>query len=447
MEDLDTRYARAADGTHIAYQVGGTGPDAVWIPNWFSDLELEREPGHPFRAVTDRIRGFARLVTFDQRGSGVSDPIAGGTTPTLEDGVDDLALVLDAAEAGPATLIAVDSAGPIAMLFAASRPERVSGLVLINTFARARYAPDYPAGVTDADVERTLSRIESQWGTGAFSERVAPSAAAGAGALSGSARGERQIASPGAAVQRMSVAFATDVRHVLATIQSPTLVVHRRENRWVRVDHGRYLAERIGGARLVELDGKDHYIVMEADRDPVIDEIEEFITGHRQSVNARRILATVLFSDIVNSTEQAAGMGDAAWHRLLDRHDGATARQIERFQGRPIKTLGDGVLATFDGPGRAVHCGAAIRDAARQLGLEVRVGLHTGEVELRDDNDITGVAVTIARRIADKAAGGDVVVSRTVVDLVAGSGLDFDPAGEHHLKGVALPWHLFRLRP
>lgn len=445
MEDLDTRYARAADGTHIAYQVGGTGPDAVWIPNWFSDLEIEREPGHPFRAVTDRIRGFARLVTYDQRGSGVSDPIAGGATPTLEHGVDDLKLVLDVAESLQATLIAVDSAGPIAMLFAASRPERVSGLVLINSFARARHAPDYPAGVTDAAVERTLTRIESQWGTGAFSERVAPSAAAVPGALRGTARGERQIASPGAAVQRMRVAFDTDVRHVLATIQAPTLVVHRRDNQWIKVEHGRYLAEHIGGARLVELDGKDHYLI-DADRDPAIDEIEEFITGHRQSVNAKRILATVLFSDIVNSTEQAAGMGDAAWHRLLDRHDGATARQIERFQGRPIKTLGDGVLATFDGPARAVHCGAAIRDAARQLGLEVRVGLHTGEVELRDDNDITGVAVTIARRIADKAASGDVVVSRTVVDLVAGSGLDFDPAGEHHLKGVALPWHLFHLR-
>lgn len=445
MEDLDTRYARAADGTHIAYQVGGTGPDAAWIPNWFSDLELEREPGHAFRAVTDRIRGFARLMTYDQRGSGVSDPIAGGTVPTLEHGVDDLALVLDAAESRQAILIATDSAGPIAMLFAASRPERVSGLVLINSFARARYAPDHPDGVSDAYVERTLSWIESEWGTGAFSERVAPSATAGA--LRGTARGERQIASPGAAVQRMRVAFDTDVRHVLATIQAPTLVVHRRDNRWVRVEHGRYLAEHIAGARLVELDGRDHYLLAEADRDPAIDEIEEFVTGHRQSVSAKRVLATVLFSDIVNSTTQAAAMGDAAWHRLIDRHDDATARQIERFQGRPIKTLGDGVLATFDGPARAVHCGAAIRDAARQLGLEVRVGLHTGEIELRSDNDITGLAVTIASRIADRAAGGEVLVSRTVVDLVAGSGLDFDPAGEHHLKGVALPWHLFRLRP
>ena len=434
-----TRYAKVGDD-HVAYQVMGVGPlDVVLIPAWFSNVEAiwDLEPAARF---LERLASFSRLVIFDRRGTGLSDPVLPSGQPFFEQSSDDLFAVLDAAGVEDAAIVGCDGGGPVAMLAASTHPQRVSALVLVNTFARLGRAPDYPAGVPTRLLDTWLAAATSQWeGDPAFGLN-APSAAGNEELAAQFTRFLRLAASPGVGYTTRRVLHAIDVRDVLPSIQAPTTVIHRRADRMVRSQHGRYLAEHIPGARLVEVAGDDHLFYM-GDSDAILAEIEEFLTGARH-VDASRALATVLFTDIVDSTHLTAAIGDRRWRDLLDEHDRTITRLVARFQGGLIKGTGDGVLATFDGPGRAVRCAMAIRDAVNRLGLDVRAGLHTGEVEQRD-GDITGMAVVIARRVCDAAAAGDIIVSRTVTDLVVGSGLAFADRGPQALKGVPGDWHLF----
>jgi pimeloyl-ACP methyl ester carboxylesterase len=436
-----TRYARV-DDDHVAYQVTGNGsPDVVLIPSWFSNVEMIWELP-PAARFLQRLATFSRLLVFDRRGTGLSDPTPSSTGSFFEHFGDDLVAVLDDAESERAALVGCDGGGPVAMLTAASHPQRVSALILVNTFARLAHADDYPAGVPEHVLRYWLTNTDRQWGGDPGFEVNAPSLVGDQplGALF--TRYLRLSASPGVARTTRAVLHSLDVRDILPAIQAPTLVIHRRDDRMVRVDAGRYLAARIPHARLVELPGDDHLFYF-GDSDAIADEIEEFLTGVRR-VEISRVLTNVLFTDIVSSTKLTATLGDRRWRALLDEHDRLAASIIERFQGTVVKTTGDGVLATFDGPARAVRSAAAIREAVRALGVDVRSGLHTGEVERRGD-DITGLAVVIARRICDLADAGEIVVSRTVTDLVIGSELQFGGRGSHSLRGVPGDWQLFRL--
>jgi pimeloyl-ACP methyl ester carboxylesterase len=436
----ETQYARCADGVHVAYQVFGTdGPDVVFIPGFVSHLELTWQmPG--LSRFMERLAAFSRVITFDKRGTGLSDPVPVSELPTLEQRMDDLRAVMDGAGSERAVIVGVSEGGPMATLFAASHPDRVAGLVLIATTARFRYADDAPWGWSDRLVQFNLEYTESSWGTGASIEALAPTAVADP--LFDPGRFERSAASPGAATALVRMVADTDARAVLSSISAPTLVVHRTEDPIIRVEAGRDLAARIPGARLVELPGADHAFF--SDPDPVCDQVEEFVTGAPAHGEPDRVLATMLFTDIVGSTRMAAEVGDRRWRELLDAHDTVVGRQLERFRGRSVKHTGDGHLAAFDGPARAIRCGLAIRDGVRALGLTVRVGIHTGEVELRGD-DLAGISVVTAARVMAHADDDEVWVSSTVRDLVAGSGLRFEDRGEHDLKGVPGAWQLWEV--
>jgi class 3 adenylate cyclase len=445
MDDVpETRYARSGD-IHLAYQVLGSGPlDLVIVPDWFTNLENAWEYP-PWEHCVRRLARFSRVILYDQRGSGLSDPISLAELPSLEQAVDDLRVVLDAVAADRPALFGRDLSGPVCMLFAAGHPDRTSALVLFHTYARLARAPDHPIGIIEAEaVEEVLAGLGEQWGRGSFARLLNPSLPDDAATRARAARAERRT-SPGAAMAFTRMAFETDVRPALSAIQAPTLVLQRRDNQWVTAAHGRHLAEHVKGARYVELPGNEHDATG-GDTDAWIDEVEEFLTGVRPAAEPERVLATVLFTDIVASTQRQSAVGDRRWKELLDRHDQVVRRQLERFRGHEVKTTGDGMLATFDGPARALRCAVAVRDAARQLGLEVRAGLHTGEIEMRDKGDITGVAVTVAARVEALAAPGEVLASRTVVDLVAGSVIQFEDRGENELKGVRGTWRLFSVR-
>jgi pimeloyl-ACP methyl ester carboxylesterase len=436
----ETRYARVGDD-QVAFQVVGEGRrDVVVIPAWFSNVEAmwDLEPAAQF---LERVAAFARLIVFDRRGTGLSDPVPAVPGPYFEQFSDDLVAVLDAAGSERAALIGCDGGGPVALLAAATYPRRIEALVLVNTFARLAQADDYPVGAPPAVLEDWLAAVDGQWGSGDTGFALtAPSAVGDERLARQFTRLLRMSSSPRMAVATRRVLHAIDVRDVLASVQAPTLVIHRVGDRMIRVGHGRYLAEHIPGAHLVEMPGDDHLVYM-GDHEPILDEIEEFLTGARR-VAAERVLATVLFTDIASSTEQAAALGDRRWRALLDDHDRAVHGLVARFRGELVKDTGDGVLATFDGPGRAVSCARASRDAVARLGLPMRAGLHTGEVERRGD-DITGMAVVIGRRVCDLAEPGEIVVSRTVSDLVVGSDLSFSQRGTHHLKGVPGTWELY----
>ncbi|GAA4290143.1 adenylate/guanylate cyclase domain-containing protein [Mycobacterium paraffinicum] len=416
----------------------GEGPDLVVAPGFISHLEIMWEEPSVAHFYS-RLASFRRVITFDKRGTGLSDPAT--HAPTLEESVDDLRAVMDAAGCESADVVGISEGGTMAMLMTASHPDRVNALVLYGTFTRLLRAPDYPLGVTEEQLSKLVKLSASGWGEGVGLGGWAPSRRGDAGLRRWWARVQRMAASPGMVRNIFALYPQLDIRDVLSAIQVPTLVLHRRDDRMVRVEMGRYLADRIRGAKFVELDGTDHLFFTD-DADTLLDEIEEFLTGVRPLPAVERVLATVLFTDIVDSTQQAVKLGDQRWKELLGRHDAQVRRQLERFRGREVNTTGDGFLAQFDGPARAIRCAMAIRDALRSLGIEVRVGVHTGEVELRDD-DISGIAVHIAARVAAAAAAGEVLVSRTVVDLVAGSGLGFAARGEHTLKGVAGEWQLF----
>jgi class 3 adenylate cyclase len=431
MDVPETKYARAGD-VHIAYQVVGNGPlDLIFVPNWAHPIELMwHQP--PFERFLKRLASFSRLICFDKRGSGASDRGRDPTVATLEGWMDDISLVTDAVGSEKAAILGYDTGGPLAILFAASNPERTTALVLYGTFA---------SGAQALDETMTRSRQHPMWGQGGRLEQLAPSAAQDPRLRSWWGQFERAGNSPEPANAVFRMIFESDVRHVLPVIHVPTLVLHRTGDRFIDVANGRNLRDEIPGAEYLESPGENHLPWL-GDSDAITGEIERFITGVRPSVESDRVLATVLFTDIVASTEKESTLGDRRWRDLLDRHDKLALEQIERFRGRLVKSTGDGLLATFDGPARGVRCAREIESCLRELGIEIRAGLHTGEIELRGE-DVTGIAVTIARRICDSAATGEQLVSRTVTDLVAGSGLEFEDRSERELKGVPGRWQLY----
>jgi class 3 adenylate cyclase len=439
----EVQFARTADGLHIAFQVLGNGPvDLLFEPGQGGSLlgwEIR-----PYAQLLYRLASFSRLILFDLRGTGLSDPLARWEEPSLEDRAREMLDVLDAVGSERAAVVANNAGGLRAMFFAAAYPKRTSAVVLHGCYARLAWADDYPWGVPSHLLDQAIAPI----GAGAAPEVftglnvIAPHALQDSEFVSQWYRRSLSVFSPARARAGAEAAVYADVRPLLPAIQAPTLVLYRRGDRLAGKPYANYLAEHIADAILVEVPGDDNLICV-GDFDPDVEEIEEFLTGARHAPDTDRVLATVLFTDIVGSTERAAELGDRAWRDLLDRHDQVVRRQIERFRGREVKTVGDGFVATFDGPGRAIHCACAIRDAARALGIEVRVGLHTGEVEMRGD-DVAGMAVHIGARVAACAGPGEVLVSGAIPPLVAGSGLVFEDRGEHELKGVPGTWRLYR---
>jgi pimeloyl-ACP methyl ester carboxylesterase len=437
----ETKYARAGDA-HIAYQVFGQGEtDLVWMPHWATHLELLWED--PLSAAFFQgLASFSRVIMFDKRGVGLSDPVALAAPLTVESWTEDLSAVLDAVGSQRAAVAASDMAGFIGVLFSATHPDRTTALVLVNATARVRRAPDYPIGLPDHLAEWLVAAYDDGWGAAAPTLGIMdPSVADNEGYLAWVSRYQRATASPGTIGPMVRMVLDTDVRGVLSAIRVPTLVLHRADDAYVRADHGRYLADHIPGARYVELPGADHTPEL-GDADAIVAQMQSFLTGDWPITAPDRVLTTVVFTDIVGSTARAAELGDRRWKELLDAYDNFVLRQLDRFRGRQVKSTGDGTLATVDGPRRAIACAVAIREGVRALGLEVRAGLHAGEVELHGE-DLAGIAVHLAERVCSSAKPSEVLVTRTVVDLVAGSGITFEDRGEHQLKGVPGTWRLY----
>jgi class 3 adenylate cyclase len=435
-----TQYTKSG-GLHIAYQVTGGGPlDLIVVPGFVSHLEHQWE--HPWSArFFERLGSFSRLIRFDKRGTGLSDRVGG--IPTLEQRMDDVRAVMDAVGSQRAALFGVSEGGPMSLLFAATYPLRISALVLYGCYARRSWAPDHPWGHTEEEWRAMIDTIEERWGQG--SDGRAPSASGDESYRQWWGTYQRLAASPGAAVSVMQMNKEIDVRSILSAIRVPTLVAHRTGDRVIRVEQGRFLAEHVPGARLVELAGVDH-APWAGNMDAILDEVEEFLTGDRHAPETDRVLATVLFTDIVGSTERAAALGDRKWRDLLEGYYALARRELARFRGREVDTAGDGFFASFDGPARGIRCGAAIAAGVRPLGIEVRAGLHTGECEVIGEK-VGGIAVRIGARVAGLAKPGEVLVSNTVKDLVAGSGIGFEERGAHVLKGVPGEWRLFAVAP
>jgi class 3 adenylate cyclase len=443
VETAETRYAKSGD-RHIGYQVLGDGPIDLLALNAGCDVWIDRDDEPHWSRFDRRLASFSRLIRFDPIGVGLSDPRASGAGPTIDGWVQDAIAVLDAVDSSRAAVFGVSVGGLAAMTLSATYPERISALVLMHCHARIARDTDYPWGWPQHILDRFLDSVTDPTYEGDGIDDVAVSAPSLASDVEFRAwwkRAGERSASPAVARSNNVLAFGADIRSVLPSITTPTLVLHRVDNTLLPIAHGRYLAENIVGAKLVELPGRDHLCFV-GETDELLGEVEELLTGNRATPDAERMLATILFTDIVDSTKRAASTGDRRWGELLDNHDRMAARQVQRFGGRRVKSTGDGILATFDSPARAIQCGLAICDGARQLGMEVRVGLHTGELERRGD-DVAGIAVHIASRVESHAQPGEVWVSRTVSDLVTGSGIAFDDRGEHQLKGVPGTWHLF----
>jgi class 3 adenylate cyclase len=439
----ETQYAKSGD-VHIAYQVVGDGPlDLVYVPGWVSHVEYQWENPRLARAF-ERLASYSRLILFDKRGTGLSDRVPDSALPTLEERMDDVRAVMDAAGSERAALFGTSEGGPMSLLFASTYPERTRALILQASYPMRRWTPDFPWGVTPEQQAVYAELTERNWGKGGDIGFRTP-ADASARDMQRFANLCRMAASPGAALTLLKMNFEIDVRSVLPTIQVPTLILHRTDDQRVNVGGSRYMAKRIPGAKYVEFPGDSHAWWF-GDTDAILDAIEEFLTGTHHAPEPDRVLATVLFTDIVGSTEHAARLGDRRWRELLDDHDRLVRGQIERSRGRLVKHAGDGVLATFDGPAHAVRCAGAIRTEVREFGLEVRAGLHTGECELIGE-DVGGIAVHIGQRVSTLAEPNEVLVSSTVKDLVAGSGLRFEDRGTHVLKGVPDDWRLFRVLP
>jgi class 3 adenylate cyclase/alpha-beta hydrolase superfamily lysophospholipase len=436
-----TRYVRRGE-VSIAYQtVGGPGPDLIIVPGFISHLDLQwTDLG--FSRFLERLASFTRLILYDKPGTGLSDPIP--HVPTLEERIADIRAVLDAVGSERTALLGFSEGGPTCALFAATWPERTSALILYGSFARGRWTDEQlrNVGVTRSQYDRVMSGfagILDHWGEGRLGRLIAPSAT---GELQRRfwAIFERAGASPAMARGLVEATMRADVTAVLRTIQAPTLVLHRSGDVFP-LGGGRHLAEEIPGARLVELEGEDHAFWF-GDIEPILAEVEEFLTGVRTAAAPDRLLATVLFTDIVGSTELASRLGDRGWHELIEEHDARVRELLELFGGRELDTAGDGFFASFEGPGAAVRCACAIGRSLRAFGVEIRAGVHTGECE-RMGEKLGGLAVHVGARIAALANGGEVLASRTVRDLVAGSGLKFTDRGTHHLRGVDEPWQLF----
>jgi class 3 adenylate cyclase len=441
MDASPVQYTRTRDGVSIAYAVFGDGPlDLLCIPGFVSHLEVLLEaPGGD--RYFGRLGGFARVVMYDKRGQGLSDRPS--EPPTLEQSMEDARAVLDSVGATRVAVYAISEGGPTSALLAATYPERVSALVLYGTWARILKGPDYPVGTPLEVFDRMIETVRRDWGGPVALRFWAPSLADDPEIQRWWAKLLRTGISPGGAEALLRLYTEIDARHVLPTIAAPTLVLHRTGDRMIPVEVGRTIANGIPQAKFVELEGNDHLPI--ANPDQVIDEVEEFLTGHRSSSEPDRMLATVMFTDIVESTARAVQLGDRRWRELIGRHDQLVRRTIERHRGREVKTMGDGFLATFDGPARAIRAAIDARDAVRSLDLEIRAGLHTGELEVMN-GDIGGIAVNIGARVGALAAAGEVLVSRTVTDLVAGSGIEFDDRGTHRLKGVPGEWQVYAVR-
>ena len=429
--NVETRYAKSGD-VHIAYQVLGEGPpDIVHVPGWATHLELAWSfPSYAH--LLDRLASFSRLIVLDKRGTGLSDPVT--TIPTLEERMDDLSAVMDAAGSERAILFGECEGAPQSVLFAATHPERIESLVLYGAMPCVRDDSESERWI---DASRELEEVVGNWGQGQMVDVFAPSAAHSERVRRSMAKYERASASPGMACALLESLRSIDVTPAARSIHVPTLVLHRKGD-FVPIESARRLAALIPGARFVALEGQDHALPL-GDTEPVVGEIEEFVTGQRRRPDPTRALLTVLFTDIVGSTQLATELGDAQWRELLEEHNHMVRRQLEAQHGREVTTVGDGFLATFDGPARAIWCAKAITKAVRDLNLEVRAGLHTGEVELLGD-DIGGVAVHIGARVVSLAGPSEVLVTRTVRDLVAGSGIEFIDRGAHELKGVPGEW-------
>ncbi len=438
-----TRYARSGD-VNIAYQVLGEGPpDLVYVSGWVTNLEVMWEEPSLARFLR-RLASFSRLITFDKRGIGVSDPVPLGDLPDFEARVRDLEAVMDAADSQTATLFGHSEGGSTALAFAARFPERVERLVLFSSYAKRLWSEDYPWAPTMEERLAESGGYEASWANPArIAEHYAPSRAEDEAFVEWLGRWLRLSASPRAAAALNNASTHIDVTALLSDVQAPTLLLYRLEDRDVKIEEGRYIASQIPDSRLVELHGTDHYFYA-GDTEPILQEIEEFVTGYRASADPERALATVLFTDIVRSTPLAASMGDLRWRDLMERHNKLVRGEIAKWRGSEIVSTGDGFLATFDSPAGAIHCASNIVSAVQPLGIEVRCGVHTGEVEQTED-DVAGLAVNIGARIADMAGPSEVLVSRTVKDLVVGTGLEFEDRGVHELKGVPEGWQIFAL--
>jgi pimeloyl-ACP methyl ester carboxylesterase/class 3 adenylate cyclase len=439
VERPEPHYAKNGD-VHIAYQIVGNGPvDLVYTPGIWSNLDVMWE-WPPWARYLDRLSSFSRLILFDMRGVGLSD--RGSEPPVLELQMDDVRAVMDAAGSDEAAVFGGARGAAMTMLFAATYPERVRALILYAPFAKSVRSDDWPYGRPETDQQLFFDRFTREMGTAENLDLQGPSH--DSAFKRWWARFERLGASPGSWRELAEILGQIDVRAVLAHIQAPTLVLHRTGDRISDVGQGRAIAEMIPGARFVQLEGEDHIPIL-GDPDAIVDEIEEFLTGTRPTPQYDRMLATVLFTDIVGSTKRAAELGDHRWSEVLVQHHEIVRNRLDRFRGEEIDTAGDGFLASFDGPARAIRCALEICKSVRSLGLETRAGLHTGEVELIGDK-IGGIAVHIGARVLALADPGEVLVSRTVVDLVSGSGIEFDDRGQHELKGVPGTWNLFAVK-
>jgi pimeloyl-ACP methyl ester carboxylesterase len=436
-----TRYTKNGD-VNLAYQVRGEGPlDLVLVHGWVQTFDASSEI-EQLERFYQRLASFSRLILFDKRGTGLSDRVPPDNLPSLETRMDDVRAVMDEVGAERAALLGHSEGGAMSALFAATYPERTRALVVMGGTARTRWAPDYPIGIADAEVEELERLILEGWGVDLVRlllQKMAPSIADDEELVQAHTRAAFRAASPTAAAALTRMSAMIDIRHVLPVIRVPTLVLHRADE--FLADASRYFGQRIPGAKIVELPGVDHMPWL-GDQDAALAEIEEFLTGVRPHPALDRVLATVLFTDIVGSTELAADLGDRRWRELLEQHNALVRRELARFRGNELNTAGDGFLATFDGPARAVACAVSIRDASRAHGLQIRFGLHTGEVELVG-SDIGGIAVHTGARVAGIAGPGEVLASSTVRDLVAGSGLEFVDRGSHELKGVPGEWRLY----
>jgi pimeloyl-ACP methyl ester carboxylesterase/class 3 adenylate cyclase len=434
----ETRYAKTADGLHIAYQIVGEGPiDLMYLAPYFSHLEINWE--NPDYAVfLRRLASFSRLIMYDRRGNGLSDPVPMDEPPTLDGRMDDIRAVMDVVGSERAVVYGASESGALAALFSAMHPERVVALVMYGSGVRAAWSPDYPWGQPEEEHEFFMSEIERAWGTEEFVRRTWPEMT-DESLVRWLAGLSRRAMSPGAALAYERMWWGIDVRDALPTIHVPTMILHREHD---SPDENRYLAEHIAGAKLIRLPGREHTPFI-GDRDSVTSAIERFVRSVREEeATLDRVMAAVMFTDIVGSTEMAARLGDHAWRELVERHHGMVRSLLARYQGKEVDTAGDGFFATFDGPGRALKCATTIVEAVRPLGIQVRVGVHAGEVEMVAGK-AGGIAVSIGARVGARAAPSEVLVSQTVKDLVAGSGLVFEDRGVGELKGVPGDWHLY----
>ena len=439
-----TRYAKSGE-LNIAYQTVGDGPiDLLFAPGWISNVELGWEDP-AIAGFCERLAGFSRLILFDKRGTGLSDRVSDEHPPTLEERTDDIRAVLDAVGSERAALFGVSEGGNMSVIFAATYPDRTVGLITHGIFAKRIWSADYPWAPTPEERQAWLDGLKARWGGEVDLATIAPSVAHDRRVAELFARRSRLSVSPGAAVALGRMNTDIDIRAVLPVIRVPTLMFHAVGDRDAKIEEGRWIAERIPGARLVELPGADH-VPYYANQDAVVTHVQEFLTGSRPAGGADRFLATVLFTDVVNGTAKAAELGDRRWRTLIESHHGRVRRELARFRGVEVDTAGDGFFATFDGPARAVRCALEIRESVRDLGLEIRAGVHTGECEVIAGKT-GGIAVIIGSRVREQAEPGEVLATSTVKQLTVGSGLRFEPRGTRRLKGVPDEWQIFSAAP